>query len=170
MRKRGIATSLWVLVVIGAVPVNGTMFVRRTFDEFVAEVDRIVVGEVVRVETDWEPTAHGSEAIFTQAVFRVERQVKGEGFAEELILRAPGGYLDGIEQWMPAAPQFGARGDRFIVFLWDEADEFLSNIAYWERGIFRVDEDGRVEGTRYSEDQFVLDVARRLQAQEGGRS
>ena len=168
--KTSRAVLLWTVVVLGSIQANGTMFVRQTFDEFVADVDRIVVGEVLRVDEDWGVGIAGEAGIFTTAVFRVEGQVKGQGFLEELTLRAPGGAVGDVEQWMSAAPWLGEPGERFIVFLWDEADGFLSNIAHWERGIFRVDDEGRVEGTRYSEDEFLLDVMRRLRVQEGGGS
>ena len=156
--------ALSVLAIGMAATAHATTIVKRSLDELIREVDRIVVGEVVSVEQEWDLVPAGDGMLFTIADFRVDRQLKGSDDVSHVTLRSPGGTMGELKQHVYAAPVLDEQGRRMILFLWDDNHEFLSNVAYWEMGQYRVLDDGLVERTRFTEDEFVRHIESRAAA------
>lgn len=156
--------ALSALAIGVAATAHATTIVKRSLDELIREVDRIVVGEVVSVDQEWDVVPAGEGMLFTVSDFRIDRQLKGSDDLSHVTLRSPGGTMGDFQQHIFAAPVIDEEGRRMVLFLWDQQDEYLSNVAYWEMGQYRVLDDGLVERTRFTEDEFVRHIESRAAA------
>ena len=156
--RRFVRATMMAPLLALAFPAHATTVVKRTLDELVREVDRVVVGEVVFVEQHWSD----EELVVTEAVLQVDQQLLGEGQPETLVLRAPGGSIDGYTTMVPGAPVLDQVGQRMIVFMWDDHPEYMSNVAYWGLGQYSVNAEGIVERTGQPESEFIQHLEHRI--------
>jgi hypothetical protein len=145
-------------LLVFAFSAHATTVVQRTLDELVREVDRVVVGEIVSIEQHWTE----DDLVMTEAVMRVEEQLLGDGQPATVVLRAPGGSIDGYTTVVPGAAAIGEAGQRMIIFLWDDRPEYMSNVAYWGLGQYLVSEEGIVERTGQPESEFIHHLQNRI--------
>ena len=107
---------------------SATTLVRLSFSKMVAGSERVLVGTVVALE----PTRDASGVfIHTNVRIAVERQLRGQG-PGEILVRTPGGQLDGQAVVAHGAPSFTI-GEKVLVFL-----------TRWEDGALKV--TGYVQG------------------------
>jgi hypothetical protein len=117
---------------------------------------RIIVGEVVAVESAWDPE-HAS--IQTHVRIHVEEYVKGSG-PEDLTVTVPGGRVGDTEEWVSDAPRFVA-GERCLILLNDSGhavggpDGVFSmertgsgSLLQWLRAYLSGDPDASTQGPR----------------------
>ncbi|MAE72284.1 MAG: hypothetical protein CME06_17680 [Gemmatimonadetes bacterium] len=138
---------------------GATTIVKRTLDEMVREVDRIVVGEIVSVEQDWDD----DEMISTFATLRVDQQILGDATSATIELRSPGGTIGEFSTTVPGSPEIDRIGSRMIVFLWNDRAESMSNVAYWGLGQYLVSNEGIVERTGQPLSEFVHHLETRIE-------
>ena len=163
MLSRGLAAGLASSLLLLAGQANATSIVKKTLDEMVSQVDRIVVGEVVATDTAWNLANADGDVVYTTATLHVERSLKGQDAAENITIFGPGGRLDGVETMVPGAPALGQNGQRMVVFLWDNVEgQYMSNVAYWGQGQYLINEQGIVERTGQSEADFVRHLENRI--------
>ncbi len=138
---------------------GATTIVKRTLDEMVREVDRIVVGEIVSVEQDWD----NEEMISTIATLRVDRQIFGDAASATIELRSPGGTIGDYTTAVPGAPEIDQIGRQMVVFLWNDRPEYMSNVAYLGLGQYLVSDGGLVERTGQPVNEFVRHIENRVE-------
>ncbi len=156
--RRILALGLTAPILAWASTASATTIVHRTLDELVREVDRIVVGEIVSVEQDWDD----ENLIATTATLRVERQIAGDTEVDTVELRSPGGSIGDHTTQVPGAPEVDQLGRRMIVFLWDDRPDHMSNVAYWGLGQYLVSDADVVERTGQSTAEFVRHLENRV--------
>ena len=126
-RTRTRAVALLVAL-LGTATVWATTLVKMSFSDLAAGSDRVVIGTVIALEGTRDESR---QFIHTNVTISVERYVRGAGPAE-LVLRTPGGQLDGQAVLAHGAPSFTV-GERVLVFL-----------TRWEDGVAKV--AGYVQG------------------------
>jgi len=94
-------------------PSQGTagLVVKLTLEQLAAEADSILVGKVVNITSYQE----GKGNIYTRVTLSVEQSIKGKT-GGEVVIRVPGGELNGQTMWVEDTPSFQL-GERAVVFL-----------------------------------------------------
>ena len=119
---------LGLAALLGIGTTSATTLVRLSFGQMAAASERVVVGTVVALE----PTRDESgRFIHTNVRIAVERHLRGQG-SSEIVVRTPGGQLDGEAVVAHGAPSF-TLGEKVLLFL-----------TRWEDGAFKV--TGYVQG------------------------
>ena len=132
--------SLRALVLAAAVHAGtaaATTVIAKDLQTLCDEADRIFVGTVVAVRSQWAGRRGGS--IETTVTVTVENALLGDD-AREVRLRFAGGQVDGIGEKVAGLPQFKA-GDRVLLFVRD--GHWVSPIVGFHQGYFRVVDGGR---------------------------
>lgn len=159
--RLGAAAVLGILALTSAA--TATTIVHRTLDEMVRDVDQILVGEIVSVDQVWGAIDSEDELVFTHAVMRVDKAIKGDLASGTVELHAPGGAIGTMATQVPGSADLAEVGRRMIVFLWDDvAESNYSNVAYWSNGQFKVTDSGIVERTGQTEAEFVRHLENRV--------
>jgi len=107
---------------------SATTLVELSFPELAAASEQVVVGTVVALEATRDES---QRFIHTNVKIAVERHVRGRGPAE-IVVRTPGGQLDGEAVLAHGAPSFTV-GEKVLLFL-----------TRWEDGALKV--AGYVQG------------------------
>ena len=111
---------------------------KLTLDELTAKAGSILIGEVTNIACYKE--AEGN--IYTLVTFSVEQTIKGE-IEDEVVIRTPGGELNGQTLWVEDVPTFQLR-ERAVVFL--EESEGVFSVVGGFQGKFSIDENNVVGG------------------------
>lgn len=127
-----------------------------TLDELTAKADSILVGEV----TDIACYQEGKGNIYTLVIVSVEQAVKGEP-GREVVIRLPGGEVNGFRLWVEDTPNFQL-GERTVVFLEEAGD--ASKVCGWYQGKFTVKDDLIVERNQ-SLTSFIADICQAMEAE-----
>ncbi|RJQ36457.1 MAG: hypothetical protein C4555_07460 [Dehalococcoidia bacterium] len=127
-----------------------------TIDDLAEKADLVVLGEVVSIAYQRD-TETGS--IYTLVTFSVRQTFKGESLPE-LIIRIPGGSLDGEIQQVEDAPRF-AQGESAIIFL--ENGDAIFRVVGSFQGKFTVYNDSMVGSIPLQE--FITQVNNAIAAQ-----
>ncbi len=93
-----------------------------------------------------------NDSIYTLVTLSVEQIFKGE-IADEVVIRVPGGKLDGQIQVVEDSPSFQS-GERAVVFL--EKGDGISRVFGGFQGKFTIDKDNMVSNVPLKE--FVEQV------------
>ena len=133
MRAR--LTSRLLVCLLAAIPAllgigtsSATTLVRLSFPQLAQASERVVVGTVVALESTRDESGR---FIHTNVRIAVERHLRGRGPAE-IVVRTPGGQIDGEAVVAHGAPSFTV-GEKVLVFL-----------ERWEDGTLKV--TGYVQG------------------------
>jgi hypothetical protein len=127
-----------------------------TLDELASKADSIIIGEVIDITSNQE----GEGNIYTLVTISVEQAIKGETQGE-VVIRLPGGEVDGLGLWVEDAPSFKV-GERTVVFLAEVDSAF--EVCGWYQGKFTVQDDRIVE-TNQSLTSFMADISQAMEAQ-----
>jgi hypothetical protein len=127
--------SLGLLLALAAVPVGASTFLKMTQKDLVRESAAVIQGEVVQVNSFWEPTG---TIIVTEALVKVEDLVFGKA-PSVVVVRTAGGEVDGFYIEAHGFPQFKA-GERVLLFLEPERDGY-NRVAGHQQGHFHVIRD-----------------------------
>jgi len=120
---------------------------KLSIEEKIKRANTIVMGTVVFTQSQWEEV-NGGGRIFTYVYIDVEQYIKG--FGGSLIeIKAPGGKVGEITQWVSDTPQF-IEGEKVIVFL---RPEFFQVVG-WHQGKYTV-KDNKVVGLGVEASKFV---------------
>jgi len=109
---------------------------KLTLDDLAARANLILLGEAIDVVYQKE----ANDSIYTLVTFSVEQIFKGE-IADEVVIRVPGGKLDGQIQVVEDSPSFQL-GERAVVFL--ENGGGISRVFGGSQGKFTIDKDNMV--------------------------
>lgn len=107
--KKGILVVIAILFLFSSMAFGAV--IKKELSEFTAEADLIVVGEVKKIESRWNP----GETIFTYVTIATEQFLKGSA-GKEVTLRFPGGEVGGIGLKVSDTPNFKL-GEKVKVFL-----------------------------------------------------
>jgi len=111
---------------------------KLTIEGLTGRADSILIGEVTDITCYKEDEGN----IYTQVILRVEQTIKGETQGE-VVIRVPGGEVDGLRLWVEDAPSFQL-GERAVVFL--EEGEGIFNVVGGFQGKFTIDNNNMVSG------------------------
>ena len=103
-----------------------------TLEQLAAQADSILVGEV----TDVTYYQEGEGNIYTQVTLSAEQTIEGET-GMEVVMRVPGGKVDGLEMMVTGTPSFQL-GERGVVFLDKEAEGIFTVVGGFQ-GKFTID-------------------------------
>jgi hypothetical protein len=116
--RAGLASRLSVcllaalLVLLGIGRSSATTLVRLSFPQLAQASERVVVGTVVALESTRDESGR---FIHTNVRIAVERHLRGRGPAE-IVVRTPGGQIDGEAVIAQGAPSFTV-GEKVLLFL-----------------------------------------------------
>jgi len=123
---------------------------KLTLDELAAKADSILVGQVTDIACYQESEGN----IYTLVTLSAEQHIKGET-QQEVVIRIPGGELNGHMLWVEDVPSFQL-GERAVVFLEKrEGDDFT--VVGGFQGKFSIDENNMVSGNM-SLSQFIEQI------------
>lgn len=122
-----------------------------TDEELTQTADRIVLGTVTSVTSDWTP---GMDFIWTTVTVATEQNVKGTG-PDPVTVKVMGGTADGVTLEVEEAPHFEA-GQRVVVFLmpYEGSDYYVHALVH---GKFTI-VDGVVQETGETEADFLARI------------
>jgi len=144
---------------IGAGSVLASTFLRLDVPELIRTADRgIVVGRVLEQHSEWN---EDRTMIWTEVTVLVEEDLAGrEPVGESVVVRVPGGRVDGFAIAMQGAPEF-ADGERIVMFVTTWPDGSLKVLGYFQgRSEIRLDQDGRSVLVGGNADGMTLDALR----------
>lgn len=116
------------VALLGIGTTAATTLVKLSFSELAARADRVVIGTVTALEGTRDES---QRFIHTNVTIAVESYVRGAG-PSEIVVRTPGGQLDGQAVVAHGAPSF-TLGEKVLLFL-----------TRWEDGAIKV--AGYVQG------------------------
>jgi hypothetical protein len=105
---------------------------KLTLEQIAPKADSILVGKV----TDVTYYQEGEGAIYTQVTLYAEQTIKGET-GMEVVVRVPGGKVDGLEMMVTDTPGFDL-GESAVVFL-QRNDEGIFTVVGGFQGKFTID-------------------------------
>ena len=109
---------------------------KLTLDDLAARANLVLLAEVVDITYQKEV----NDSIYTLVTFSVEQIFKGET-ANEVVIRVPGGKIDGQVQVVEDAPGFQL-GERAVVFL-EKGDGIFRAVGGFQ-GKFTIDKNNMV--------------------------
>ena len=111
---------------------------KLTLDELTARAESILVAEVGEIACYKDDEGN----IYTLVTLSIEQNIKGET-QQEVVIRIPGGELNGQTLWVEDAPSFQL-GERTVVFL-EECEGTFSVVGGFQ-GKFTIDSSNMVDG------------------------
>jgi hypothetical protein len=112
---------------------GASTFVDMSTGDLVRESSAVVEGEVLKVESYWEPAGR---IIVTEALVRVDDLVVGEA-PTVVRVKTFGGTVGGYTVEAIGFPTF-ARGERLVLFLGPDPDPDLMRVTGYQLGQYRV--------------------------------
>ena len=115
LRIAGLALA--VMLITTMTPALASVFIKEDMSSLAHSSEAVVVGRVVAMDSAWNEER---TMIFTQVTLQVNRRLQGEA-ADEVVIRVPGGTVDGFTAVMSGAPEFHM-GQHVMTFLarWDD--------------------------------------------------
>ena len=122
------------VVLLGVSLAGATTLVKMDFGQLSKDAEQIVVGTVVGVEGEWDPSLRFIRSNVTLAV---EHSLRGAA-PEQLVVRTPGGWVGGTGQKAHGAATFEV-GERVLVFLtsWEDGTAKVLGYAQGKSGVVR---------------------------------
>jgi len=148
-RTLGISLVMAIALLLLVQGTTSALVEQLDLDQLTAKADCILVGEVVAINSHQE----AEKGIYTQVTISVDQSIKGQP-GEEVVLRLPGGEVDGRWLWVEDVPDFRL-GERTVVFL--EEVETTFSVCGWYQGKFTV-QDGLVVERGQSLTSFIADI------------
>ena len=109
---------------------------KLTLEQVAAKADSILVGKV----TDVTYYQEGEGNVYTRVTLSVEQTIKGET-GGEVVIRVPGGEMDGLTMFVTDTPSFQLE-ERAVVFLDKGEGTFTVAGGLW--GKFTIDNNNMV--------------------------
>jgi hypothetical protein len=132
--KRLVSIGL-LLVLAAAIPVRASTFLKMTPRDLVRNSAAVVQGEVVKVNSFWDPSGR---IILTEALVRVEDKIFGEA-PSVVVVRTFGGRVGNFVVEAHGFPKFQAN-ERVLLYLEPERDG-ASKVTGYQQGQFRIVRD-----------------------------
>jgi hypothetical protein len=109
---RFLVLSLVCALVLATASASATVVVKLDLEQLVGRSDVIFVGKAIKTESHW--TKNGRR-IVTDTTFVVEEAIHGTSEGREIVVRRPGGTVDGIGMKVSGAVVYRA-GDQALLF------------------------------------------------------
>jgi hypothetical protein len=123
------------LLLVAALPVGASTFLRMTPQEMVRGSAAVVQGEVLKVSSFWEPSGR---IIVSEALVQVHEKILGEA-PSVVVVRTFGGTVNGFTVEAHGFPKFRAN-ERVLLYLEPEKDG-ASRVTGYQQGHFRIVRD-----------------------------
>lgn len=133
--KRFVSLGVVALMLALAIPAGASTFVGLSRAELLKQSNAVVQGEVLKVESFWEPSGR---IIVTQAMVRVTDTIAGNS-PTVVMLRTFGGTVDGFTVEAHGFPTFKA-GDRLFLFIQNQADG-TAEVTGYRQGQYSIVKD-----------------------------
>ena len=109
-----IVLSLIVVCALGSIlTTSATVVVPLPDEELTEHAAGIVIGQVTRIESVWDPQ---TLRILTYVTIGLEDALKGSFPDSELTIVQPGGSIGGVHSWVVGSPELSL-GERVLLFL-----------------------------------------------------
>ena len=123
------------LLLVAALPVGASTFLRMTPQEMVRGSAAVVQGEVLKVSSFWDRTGR---IIVSEALVQVHEKILGEA-PSVVVVRTFGGTVNGFTVEAHGFPKFRAN-ERVLLYLEPEKDG-ASRVTGYQQGHFRIVRD-----------------------------
>jgi hypothetical protein len=133
--KRLVSIGILLLVVAAATPGGASTFLRMTPGEMVRASAAVVQGEVLKVNSFWEPSGR---IIVTEAMVAVHEKILGEA-PSVVVVRTFGGTVNGYTVEAHGFPKFQVN-ERVLLYLEPEKDG-VSRVTGYQQGHYRIVRD-----------------------------
>lgn len=134
-RSQVLATIAALLVAAVAATSQASTFLREEIPSLTRSSESVVQARVIDMQSAWNPE---QTYIFTRVTLKVLRTFSGEAPAT-IVVRVPGGTVDGYTVEMHGAPKF-ALNENVVVFL-DRWDDGVPMVNGYFQGLARVETD-----------------------------
>lgn len=135
---RGALVAAGVCLLALSVPASSTVFLETTLDELIQDSEAIVQARVTDIQSEWFETGN---VIVSYVTLDVTRTLRGN-VDDQIVVRVPGGTVDGFTIRMEGAPRF-LPNQNVVVFL-----------GHWPNG------DIKVNGYEMGKSHVELDQAK----------
>jgi len=105
--------------------------------------DAIVTGEVVAINSNW---GKDKSTIYTDVTLKVDEYIKGNNSQESIIVRCPGGEVDGVGELYSHMPSFTAN-EEVLLFVKKGTSDMEYSVLDGEEGKIQIAED-RITGEK----------------------
>lgn len=138
MSKKCLVVLLAFVVAAGAISkLSSTTLLQRELPEIARDAQTIAFGTVVGKESGWFIGDGDEKLIYTTYTLRVEEIIKGNAQQESISFKVVGGTVGEVSLFVPSAPRYEP-GERIIVLLGSDDQEWLSDVVGWTQGSFHV--------------------------------
>lgn len=133
--RAGLGAAAVAALCLATVPALASTFLKVDVPALVGMSHAVVHARVLQVDSAWN--AEGS-MIFSNVTLQVVRVLRGQP-ADTIVVRVPGGTVNGFTAEMEGAPQF-TPGEEVVTFIgrWKDG---VPMIAGYEQGVSRVTPD-----------------------------
>ena len=149
---------------------GSALMVKKSLEELTSEADSILIGEVKKIESQWNEE---KTLIYTYVTISVKQHTKtlsGVGEVQEIIVKVPGGEVGDIGLKVSDTPQF-REGEEVFLFLRMEKLPLFS-VAGLFQGKYTI-EEGRVKnrilGLEVPLDSFISQIKGILEKTKGSQ-
>jgi hypothetical protein len=133
--------------------VDSNALVELSLAELVAHANCIVIGLVSSKISQWDA---GKENIYTYVVLAVEERLKGELTSNQIVVKVPGGEIDGEIQFVEDTASFRV-GERVLVFLKCDSDGTAAAVIGGRQGKLLI-RNGRVINSNLSVNELIFRI------------
>ena len=159
-RWLGVLAALTATLLLSHSAGQATTLLKVDLDEIAARADIIVVGVAQESWCRWDANR---ERIYTYTRFAVDETLKGDQDMTEVVVKVPGGDLDGISMDVLETASLVETG-HYILFLYSRADKLMSNVVAWRQGQYTI-ENGIVLENQKPADEFIAEIQATLEAE-----
>jgi hypothetical protein len=125
--------GLLVMLVVGSALAQAATFVAMTDEELIQQSDAVVQGQVIRLESKWDPQGR---IIVTEATIQVSETIAGVA-PSQIVVQTPGGKVNDYRVEALGFPSLN-NGEEVILFIKDDQSLQVSRIVGHQQGHFEV--------------------------------
>lgn len=125
--------GLLVTIFVGSALAQAATFVAMTDEELIQQSDAVVQGQVIRLESKWDPQGR---IIVTEATIQVSETIAGVA-TSQIVVQTPGGKVNDYRVEALGFPSLN-NGEEVILFIKDDQSLQVSRIVGHQQGHFEV--------------------------------
>ena len=149
---------------------TSALMVRKSIEELTSQADSILIGEVKKIESQWNEERTLIYTYVTISVKQYTKALSRQEQIEEIIVKVPGGEVGDIGLKVSDTPQFREGEEVFLFLRSEEVPVFL--VAGLFQGKYTI-EEGRVKnrilGLEVPLDSFISQIKGILQKAKRGQ-
>jgi hypothetical protein len=149
----GLFTVLTSILLLSFSTGEATTLLKVNLEELTNRADLIVMGVAQESLCQWDAER---KRIYTYSRFVVDKVIKGDEKISEVVVKIPGGELDGVAMEVPETAEITEAGE-YILFLYSNVEKHMSNVVGWRQGQFTI-ENGLVQENQNSVEEIINEI------------